>query len=206
MDDRNLTWHGHQVTAEGRAALLGQRGAVLWLTGLSGSGKSTLAMAAEARLLSAGRLAYVLDGDNVRHGLNADLGFADADRRENIRRVGEVARLLADAGLIVLAAFISPFREDRARVAARVGDGFHEIHVATSLDVCEARDPKGLYQRARDGLIPAFTGISSPYEAPESPALRIDTGSVDLEVAVDALVDLLEKSGTFGQPRSGVVA
>ena len=202
MADRNITWHGHQVGADDRARLLGQQGAVLWFTGLSGSGKSTLAMALEHRLLHAGRVAYVLDGDNVRHGLNADLGFSDEDRRENIRRVGEVARLLADAGLIVLAAFISPFREDRARVAERVGSGFFEIHVATALEVCEARDPKGLYQRARAGDIPSFTGISSPYEAPEAPALRVDTAARPLEAAVDDLMALLAEAGRFvGSPR-----
>lgn len=192
---RNLTWHAGRVSPERRAELLGQRGAVLWFTGLSGSGKSTLAVALEERLLTQGRLAFVLDGDNVRHGLNADLGFGDADRQENIRRVGEVARLFAEAGLVVLAAFISPFRADRAAVAARVGAAFLEVHVAADLAVCEARDPKGLYRRARAGEIADFTGISSPYEAPEAPAARIDTSTIGVDAAVDHLVALLEAHG-----------
>jgi adenylylsulfate kinase len=202
---RNLTWHAGRVTAERRVELLGQRGAVVWFTGLSGSGKSTLAMALEERLLLDGRLAFVLDGDNVRHGLNADLGFGDADRQENIRRVGEVARLFAEAGMIALAAFISPFRADRARVAERVGALYLEVHVATPIEVCEVRDPKGLYQRARRGEIADFTGISSPYEPPEAPALTLDTGALTIDEAVDQLVDLLVQRGVFA-PRGSTEA
>lgn len=202
---RNLTWHAGRVTAERRVELLGQRGAVVWFTGLSGSGKSTLAMALEERLLLDGRLAFVLDGDNVRHGLNADLGFGDADRQENIRRVGEVARLFAEAGMIALAAFISPFRADRARVAERVGALYLEVHVATPIEVCEVRDPKGLYQRARRGEIADFTGISSPYEPPEAPALTLDTGALTIDEAVDQLVDLLVQRGVFA-PRGSTGA
>ncbi len=181
---------------------MGQRGAVVWFTGLSGSGKSTLAMALEERLLLDGRLAFVLDGDNVRHGLNADLGFGEADRQENIRRVGEVARLFAEAGMIALAAFISPFRADRARVANRVGALYLEVHVATSIEVCEERDPKGLYQKARRGEIPDFTGVSSPYEPPDAPTLTLDTGRLTVAEAVDRLVAMLASRGVF-VPRIG---
>jgi adenylylsulfate kinase len=195
-DPRNLTWHHGQVTPEHRAGRLGQRGAALWLTGLSGSGKSTVAMALERRLVDAGRFAYVLDGDNVRHGLCGDLGFGEADRRENIRRVGHVARLFVDAGAIVAAAFISPFRADRDAVRALLAPGqFFEIHVATPIEVCESRDPKGLYRRARAGEIPDFTGISSPYEPPLAPELALDTGALSIDACVDALVGRLAEAG-----------
>lgn len=195
MTAPNLTWHPTRVTPEARAARYAQTGAVVWLTGLSGSGKSTLAVALEERLVAAGRIAYVLDGDNLRHGLNADLGFGAADRAENVRRVGEVARLFADAGVIAIAAFISPYRAGRAALAERVGPGFYEVHVATPIEVCEARDPKGLYVRARQGEIPDFTGISAPYEPPLAPALTLDTSQIDLEAAVDALVAMLSRAG-----------
>lgn len=192
MSRSNLTWHTARVDADARAERYGQHGAVVWLTGLSGSGKSTIAMELEHRLVAAGRIAYVLDGDNVRHGLCEDLGFGADDRTENIRRVGHVAALFADAGVIVIAAFISPFRADRAAVRSRIPAGrFFEVHVATPLAVCEARDPKGLYERARAGEIARFTGIDSPYEAPEDPERVIDTATTALPAAVDALVEML---------------
>ncbi|MYM28353.1 adenylyl-sulfate kinase [Duganella sp. CY15W] len=169
-------WHASAVTAEERLHQLRQQPATIWLTGLSGAGKSTLAYALERRLCADGRLVYVLDGDNLRHHLNSDLGFSSRDRRENIRRSAEVARLLNDAGLIVICAFISPLREDRAMAQAIIGQAnFIETYVSTPCAVCEERDPKGLYQKARAGLIPEFTGISAPYEVPLAPALVLDT-------------------------------
>jgi adenylylsulfate kinase len=192
----HLTWHRGSVSAEDRARLLGHGAAVLWLTGLSGSGKSTLCRALEEALIKEGALATVLDGDNLRHGLNADLGFAPADRRENIRRVGEVARLLYEAGAIVLVAFISPYREDRDRARTLLPEGrFLEVHLATPLEVCEARDPKGLYQKAREGTIRGFTGIDAPYEAPEDPELSIDTSSGPLSESVAELLSALRARG-----------
>ena len=200
--NNNIVWHDGKVRREHRERLLGQRGCVMWLTGLSGSGKSTLASALEERLIADGRLAYVLDGDNIRHGLNADLGFSPDHREENIRRIGEVAALFSDAGVIVLVAFISPYRADRSRVRDRVGEAsFFEVHVDAALDVCESRDPKGLYAKARAGEIDNFTGISAPYEAPESPALRIDTGAMALPDSVQQLVDCLRRHGVFLKQR-----
>jgi adenylylsulfate kinase len=192
----NITWHEGQVTRKEREQLLGQRGATLWLTGLSGSGKSTVAVAAEKALVERGHLAYVLDGDNVRHGLNKNLGFSPDDRTENIRRIAEVAKLFSDCGVIVLTSFISPYRADRdaARAIFASGD-FVEVHVSTSLETCEARDPKGLYKKARAGQIPEFTGISAPYEAPERPELVLDTGALSVEASVAALLSYLEDRG-----------
>ena len=184
----NLTWHPSKVETEERYVLLGQRGVVIWLTGLSGAGKSTIAVELERRLLKAGHMAFVLDGDNVRHGLSADLGFSDQDRCENIRRVGHVAKLLAESGMIVIAAFISPFEEDRRRVRELLpDDGLVEVHVAAPIEVCEARDPKGLYRRARAGEIPKFTGISSPYEVPEKPDIVVHTDRLTVEESVEVL-------------------
>ena len=195
---QNLHLQGYDVDRTTRAALLGQQPAVVWLTGLSGSGKSTLANALAARLHAAGRAAYVLDGDNVRHGLNRDLGFTDADRVENIRRVAEVARLMADAGLIVITAFISPFRSERALARNRLdGIAFVEVHVDTPLAVAEQRDPKGLYAKARRGELPNFTGIDSPYEAPEAPELRVDTAAQDVAAAANAVLALLRQRGVL---------
>ena len=174
-DDKNLTRVNHAISPAERAQRNGHRGAVIWLTGLSGSGKSTLAMALERELHASGKQVYVLDGDNVRFGLNADLGFSPEDRTENIRRVGEVANLMAQAGLICLTAFISPYREDRERARKAAGDRFFEVHVKADVETCEARDPKGLYKKARAGEIPEFTGISAPYEAPDSPEFTVDT-------------------------------
>ncbi|MFK7739097.1 MAG: adenylyl-sulfate kinase [Planctomycetota bacterium] len=193
---RNIVRHEGTITRQDREQLLGQRGCVAWFTGLSGSGKSTVSRAVEERLTKRGRLVYVLDGDNVRHGLCSDLGFSDSDRTENIRRVGHVAALLADTGAIVLTAFISPFRSDRAQVREVVGDNeFLEVFVDAPLDVCESRDPKGLYKKARDGKIPEFTGISSPYEAPEKPALVVPTGDLSLDACAEAVESMLAARG-----------
>ncbi len=195
---RDITWHGAHVTREEREALKGQKGAVVWFTGLSGSGKSTLSRRVEQLLLAQGRDAYVLDGDNLRHGLNADLGFSPEDRAENIRRVGSVAQLLADAGLLCLTAFISPYREDRAAARARLEPGrFFEVFVDTPLEVCEARDPKGLYRKARAGDIPQFTGITAPYEAPESPELTLATAGRSVDACAEEVVAYLEDQGLF---------
>ncbi len=192
----NITWHDGHVGRKDREAILRQRGVALWLTGLSGSGKSTIAVALERELVARGHLAYVLDGDNVRHGLNKNLGFSPEDRTENIRRIAEVARLFTDCGVIVLTAFISPYRADRDAARAIFGAGdFVEVHVATSLATCEQRDPKGLYQKARAGQIPEFTGISAPYEPPERPELVLDAGVLSVEESVGALLRFLEEKG-----------
>ena len=179
----NIVRHSGQVTVEQRCRLLGQRPLTIWLTGLSAAGKSTLAYTLERLLVDMGRAAYVLDGDNVRYGLNRDLGFSHEDRSENIRRIAEVARLMNDAGFIVLTAFISPYRADRQMARDIIGmDQFFEVHVATAQLICEERDPKGMYRRAKAGQIADFTGVTSPYEPPVKPACRIDTsvGSPDV--------------------------
>jgi len=200
-NSRNIVRHDGVITRTDRERLLGQRGCVVWFTGLSGSGKSTIASALEEHLVRQGRLVYVLDGDNVRHGLCADLGFSPEDRTENIRRVGHVAALLADTGTIVLAAFISPYREDRQAVRAAVGEKeFLEVFVNADLATCESRDPKGLYAKARAGEIPEFTGISAPYEAPESPALVLTTDKQDLSESTVSLQKLLEERGYLSPP------
>ncbi|WP_428389400.1 adenylyl-sulfate kinase [Mucisphaera sp.] len=194
----NVTWHGGEVTRADRERLLGQHGATIWFTGLSGSGKSTVAVAVEAELIKRGRLCYRLDGDNVRMGLNANLGFSEEDRVENIRRIGEVAKLFADAGVLVLSSFISPFREDRRKVRelhASAGLAFIEVLVDCSLEAAESRDPKGLYRKARAGEISDFTGISSPYEKPETPELVLDTDRMTLEEEVAAVIGDLERRG-----------
>ncbi|MGB4699476.1 MAG: adenylyl-sulfate kinase [Parasynechococcus sp.] len=194
----NIVWHEASVDRAARADKRGHRSAILWFTGLSGSGKSTLANAVNAALFERGLGTYVLDGDNVRHGLCKDLGFSDADREENIRRIGEVAKLFLDAGVIVLTAFVSPFRADRdkARDLVEAGD-FFEIFCAADLDVCESRDPKGLYAKARSGAIKEFTGISSPYEAPDTPELKIDTGAQDLAESVEVVIKALQDKGVI---------
>ncbi len=192
----NITWHQHHVTREDREKLLGQKGVTVWLTGLSGSGKSTVAVAAEEVLVSRGRLAYVLDGDNVRHGLNKNLGFSPEDRTENIRRIGEVAKLFTESGIIVFTSFISPYRADRDLVRSIHDPGhFIEAYVAADVETCEARDVKGLYKKARAGEIPEFTGISAPYEAPERPELVLDTNRQSVEESVGQLVSFLEEKG-----------
>ncbi|HCA60442.1 adenylylsulfate kinase [Synechococcus sp. Minos11] len=194
----NIVWHEASVDRQARASQRGHSSSILWFTGLSGSGKSTLANAVNAALFERGLATYVLDGDNIRHGLCKDLGFSDADREENIRRIGEVAKLFLDAGVIVLTAFVSPFRADRDKARALVADGdFLEIHCAADLAVCESRDPKGLYAKARAGQIKEFTGISSPYEAPEKPELCLDTGAQNLEQCVAAVINLLEERGVL---------
>ena len=192
----NIAWHHASVDRNARAEQRGHRSAILWFTGLSGAGKSTLANAVNQALFDRGLATYVLDGDNVRHGLCKDLGFSDADREENIRRIGEVAKLFLDSGVIVLTAFVSPFRADRDKARALVEDGdFLEIFCSADLSVCEERDTKGLYAKARAGEIKEFTGISSPYEAPENPELSVDTGAGDLESCVNRVVDALVSRG-----------
>ncbi len=194
----NIVWHNATITRELREKQNGHKGAVLWFTGLSGSGKSTLAHAVEDRLYHMGSRTFVLDGDNVRHGLCSDLGFSDEDRTENIRRIGELAKLFLESGSVVLTAFISPFQADReiARNVTPHGD-FYEIFCDASLDVCEERDVKGLYAKARSGEIPHFTGISSPYEAPQAPELVVNTGEQSLEACVDQVIALLAKRGVI---------
>ena len=192
----NIVWHQASVDRDARAEQRGHRSAILWFTGLSGAGKSTLANAVNQALFERGLATYVLDGDNVRHGLCRDLGFSDADREENIRRIGEVAKLFLDSGVIVLTAFVSPFRADRDKARALVGEGdFLEIFCSADLSVCEERDTKGLYAKARAGDIKEFTGISSPYEAPEHPELSVDTGTGELETCVNEVVSALESRG-----------
>lgn len=188
----NIVQASGEVDADRRRGVTGHGAATLWFTGLSGSGKSTLAYAVEEALVDRDVNAFVLDGDNVRFGLNADLGFSPADRTENIRRIGHVARLMVDAGLVVLSSFISPYRADRAAVRDLHPDGgFHEVFVDTPLAVCEARDVKGLYARARAGEIGDFSGVSAPYEAPEQPELRLDTSQLPLEDCVAAVLEHL---------------
>jgi len=190
----NVTWEERRLTKNDYRKRNGHNSLVLWFTGLSGSGKSTLAHQVEEKLFQKGWYTYILDGDNVRHGLNGDLGFSETDRRENIRRIGEVSKLFVDAGVVVLAAFISPYQEDRDRVRALFEDEeFIEIHVRCDLEICEKRDPKGLYRKARAGQLPDFTGIDSPYEEPQSPELTIDTGKLDVAASVDEILDYLDR-------------
>ena len=189
---RKITWHAGQVTAGDRARLLRQKPVTIWLTGLSGAGKSTIAFALERKLLELGQAGYVLDGDNVRHALNRDLGFSPIDRAENIRRIAEVARLMNDAGLIVITAFISPNIEDRKMARDIIGaENFLEIYVNAPLEVCEERDPKGLYKQARNGEISGFTGVSAPYEAPQSPALTLNTANLSTDKCIESLLQIL---------------
>jgi adenylylsulfate kinase len=192
----NITWHEGHVTREERAALLKQMGATLWFTGLSGSGKSTIAFTLEHALVQRGRLAYVLDGDNIRHGLNKNLGFSAADREENIRRIGEVAKLFADCGVLTMTSFISPYRKDRDTVRQLHVDGklpFIEIYCATPIETCEQRDPKGLYKKARAGQLKGFTGIDDPYEAPHQPEITLDATNTTPQQAAVLLIEYLEK-------------
>ena len=192
----NVVWHHAVVTRRHRAEQNNHRSTILWFTGLSGAGKSTVAHALEERLYELGCRTYVLDGDNVRHGLCKDLGFSSEDRHENIRRIGEMAKLFIEAGVITLTAFISPFREDRNQVRRLVeGDDFFEIYCRCPLEICEERDPKGLYKRARAGEVKEFTGISSPYEEPEDPELVLDTGKYSVEECVNQVVAVLRQRG-----------
>ena len=192
----NITWHHGAITQEDRERLLNQKGVVIWFTGLSGSGKSTLAHAVEERLFETGHLSFVLDGDNIRHGLNKNLGFSPQDREENIRRIGEVAKLFTHAGIITMTAFISPYRIDRdkARALLSVGE-FIEVFVKVPIEVAEERDPKGLYKKARSGEIKEFTGISAPYEEPLGPELVIDTSQFDLDQSAEMVLSYLKEKG-----------
>ena len=200
----NLLRVAHGVTVSARQLRNGHRGGVLWFTGLSGAGKSTIAMEVERRLFQKGYMVYVLDGDNVRYGLNADLTFSPRDRAENIRRIGEVAALFADAGMIAIAAFISPYRADRQRARNAAKEAFHEIYVKADISTCEGRDPKGLYKKARRGEIQEFTGISAPYEEPEAAELVVDTTALPIEDSVRAVVDYVEHNFTFTEAAASV--
>ena len=192
----NIVWHEGHVSRQERESLLDQRGVMVWLTGLPSSGKSTIAFTAEHALVARGRLAYVLDGDNIRHGLNKNLGFSADDRGENIRRIGEVGKLFVDCGAVTLTSFVSPYRADRDAVRDLMEDGeFLEVFVDTPVEICEQRDPKGLYAKARAGEIPNFTGISDPYESPENPELVIKTASSTPEEAANAIINMLQKRG-----------
>lgn len=198
----NIKWHPNRVNSTDRQQVLQQRGCVLWMTGLSGSGKSTVAVELEARLIRSGHAAYVLDGDNIRHGLNADLDFSPAGRRENIRRIAHVAVLLADAGLITITAFISPYAEDRAAARSIVNrspsgelDRFREVFIDTPLAVCEARDPKALYAKARRGEITNFTGIQAPFEAPRHPDITVPSGTLPVPDCVSLVLAALRDFG-----------
>lgn len=205
--DNNLRWHPQQVTRAMREARSGHRSVLVWFTGLPSSGKSTLAHGVEAALFADGHAAYVLDGDNVRHGLCRDLGFAEKDRAENIRRIGELANLFLDAGNITLAAFISPFAADRQKVRELVGaESFIEVYCRCPVEVCESRDEKGNYAKARAGGIAHFTGISAPYEAPASPDLVLDTDRTGIEEAIAAVLSLLRQRGVIAEHTGGHVA
>ncbi len=201
MTKTQVVWHAHHVTKQDRQLIKGHAPAVLWITGLSGSGKSTIANALECRLHQLGVHTYVLDGDNIRHGLNNDLGFSSTDRKENIRRIGEVARLFIDAGVVTIGAFISPFREDRefARSLVQTGE-FIEIYTKCSLAECQRRDPKGFYKMAINGDIQNFTGISHPYEEPTAPELILETEHLSVDACVDRITQLLYERGIIKQP------
>ncbi len=191
----NIVWHQGAVTRADREQMNGHKGCTVWLTGLSGSGKSTIAVDLEKRLCERGVRTYILDGDNMRHGLNKNLGFSPADRTENIRRIGEVAKLFTDAGVVALTAFISPYRADRDQVRALMPDDFIEVHVECPVDVCEQRDVKGLYKKARAGEIKEFTGVSAPYEAPLTPELTIDTSEQSVDASARQILAYLEQHG-----------
>lgn len=192
----NIVWHEGHVKRDEREALLGQRGVLVWLTGLPSSGKSTIAYTVEHALVGRGHLAYVLDGDNIRHGLNKNLGFSAEDRAENIRRIGEVGSLFVDAGIVTLTSFVSPYRQDRDAARALMAPGeFLEVFVDTPVELCEERDPKGLYKKARAGQIPNFTGVSDPYEAPLHPELVIQTASCTPQEAAVQIIRQLEELG-----------
>ncbi|RLW63351.1 MAG: adenylyl-sulfate kinase [gamma proteobacterium symbiont of Stewartia floridana] len=198
MSNSNIVWHSHPVDQQTRSDQKSQRPLVIWFTGLSASGKSTIAGALEQILTGQGYHTYLLDGDNVRHGLCNDLGFSDNDRQENIRRVGEVAKLMADAGLITIAAFISPFRDDRRLVREILPEGqFIEVYVDANLEVCQARDPKGLYAKAKRGEIKQFTGIDSPYEVPEKPEVHLQADQISVAEAVNQLLSYLHEIGAL---------
>ncbi|OQX50047.1 MAG: adenylyl-sulfate kinase [Epsilonproteobacteria bacterium 4484_20] len=196
MSNKNIVWHDHHVTKEERAGIKGQKPCILWFTGLSGSGKSTVANAVESRLYELKKHTYLLDGDNIRMGLNKGLSFSDEDRIENIRRIGEVSKLFVDAGIIVLTAFISPFQKERDAVRSLVGTGeFIEVFIDTPIAICESRDPKGLYQKARKGEIPNFTGISSPYEVPVKPEVHVRTEEKSIDESAEQVIEYLKQKG-----------
>lgn len=196
MSNENIVWHDHHVSKEERSKIKDQKPSILWFTGLSGSGKSTIANAVESRLLELKKHTYLLDGDNIRMGLNKGLGFSDEDRIENIRRIGEVSKLFVDAGTIVLTAFISPFQKERDAVRSLVKEGeFIEVFIDTPLEVCESRDPKGLYKKARKGEIPNFTGISSPYEAPSKPEIHIVNDNINIEDITEQIINYMQEKG-----------
>lgn len=193
-ESNNITWHDSEVTKEERQNRNGHKSAVIWFTGLSGSGKSTVSVALEKALFNEGKQTYRLDGDNVRHGLNKNLGFSPEDRTENIRRIGEVAKLMVDAGSITVTAFISPYKQDRDNVRAILEDDeFIEVYTKCSVEECENRDPKGLYKKARSGEIPEFTGISTPYEAPDHPEIILDTEHESINQSVDRVIQYLKQ-------------
>ncbi len=192
----NIKWHHGKITKEDRRKLMKQRGVIIWLTGLSGSGKSTIAVELEHALVENKQQAYILDGDNIRHGLNKNLGFSPEDRSENIRRIGEVAKLFVGANIITITAFISPYREDRNSARALANEGeFIEVYVKCPLDVCEQRDTKGLYKKARAGEVKKFTGISAPYEEPSNPEITIDSSKLSIEESTRAILNYLEEKG-----------
>lgn len=194
MSEKHVVWHECLVKRPDRNSLNNHKSGLVWFTGLSASGKSTIAHSTEKELHDRGIRTYVLDGDNVRHGLNSNLGFSPEDRKENIRRIGEVAKLMADAGIVVFTAFISPYREDRDTVRTLfAGDHFYEVFVKCSLEECERRDPKGLYKKARAGIIKNYTGISSPYEEPLAPELVVDTERLTIEESVNQVIDFLRE-------------
>ena len=193
LNSKNIVWHESHIDKEQRSKQKKQKPCIIWFTGLSGSGKSTLANALEVKLFELNYHTYLLDGDNIRHGINSDLGFDDNSRVENIRRIGEISKLFLDSGTIVLTAFISPFKEDREQVRKLVeADEFIEVFVDTPLEICEQRDPKGLYKQARDGKIPHFTGINSPYEIPENPELHIKNDGINIEYITDIIINYLK--------------
>ncbi len=196
IKSKNIVWHHGKLNLQEREEKLGQKGAVVWFTGLSGSGKSTVAREVELALIENGINAYVLDGDNIRHGLNSNLGFSPEDRKENIRRIGEVAKLFSESNVVAITAFISPYRADRdlARKGVPAGQ-FFEILCDTPIEICEQRDTKGLYKKARAGEIPEFTGVSAPYEAPEKPELVLKTGEETLEESTRRVLNLLQEKG-----------
>ncbi len=201
MASENVFWHKGFVSRKDRNAKYGHLSGLVWFTGLPSSGKSTIAHGVEKVLFEKGIKCYVLDGDNIRHGLNADLGFSPEDRRENLRRIVEVAKLMVDAGLIVLAAFVSPYRRDREYIRMRFeGDNFVEIYVRCSVEECERRDPKGNYRRARQGLIKGYTGVDAPYEEPENPDLVLDTEKLKVEEAVKVVCEYLRNKGWVKTP------
>ena len=190
----NITWHQMKIDKVKREANLGQKGLLIWITGLSGSGKSTIGSALESSLYNLDKATYLLDGDNLRHGINSDLGFSDIDRTENIRRIGEISKLFVDAGLITIATFVSPFKKDRNFVRSLLGDYFIEVYIDCDLDTCIKRDPKGLYEKALSGEILQFTGISSPYEKPDKPELVINTVDDPIEESINKIITFIKEN------------